>query len=76
MCLSSHAPPAPLSYPRTDSHSDRMNIYVSDAEPTEDTLTFLRVPYTRFVPDDDFIQPFTLAELVSHKLTDWCVRQV
>lgn len=49
--------------------SDKISIYVSDEEPTEDTLSFLSVPYTRYVPNDEDVLPLVLAELVSHDIT-------
>lgn len=49
--------------------SDSMYIYVSDSEPTENNLTFLSVPYSRYVPNDDPILSLTLTELVSRAKT-------
>lgn len=49
--------------------SDRIYIYVSDSEPTETNLTFLSVPYSRYVPNDDPILSLTLTELVSRAKT-------
>lgn len=73
---------APLSFPCTyirkyvrlsPSPSDSIFVYISDSEPTEQNLTFLPVPYSRFVPNDEAIIPVTLAELVSSKQPRRCL---
>lgn len=65
MYLRASFPPPSLTY-ALYSPSDRVSIYLSDKEPTEDSLSFLSVPYARSVPNDDPILPLPLAELVRH----------
>eukprot|EP00752_Nemacystus_decipiens_P010763 g9579.t1 len=48
---------------------ERIHIYLTDSEPTEETLSFLPVPYSRVVPNDEATLPLTLADLTIGKTT-------
>lgn len=51
----------------THSASDSVTIYTSNEEPTEDDVSYLSVPFTRYLPEDDDLT-VTAAELVRERL--------
>lgn len=54
----------------TEPGSNHIAIYIADGEPTDSSLSFLYVPYTRYLPLDDEVE-FSVAELVRPRHNQW-----
>lgn len=56
-----------LSHP-THSSSNRVEALTAIVEPTRETETFVSIPFTRYLPDEDTFVVNTV-EMVRHRLT-------
>ncbi len=52
-----------------NSRSNNVAIYISEEEPTDSSLSFLYVPYSRVIPDEDAVTlEYENAELVRNHM--------